>query len=463
MGLTTSKPKRIAVGTVVVVLIMLAAILGIHDDEKSSLMDDFKRIATECYDTVFLSMYPTESFSEEDFAYYRGMTVLKGKHRISGFAELKQYMKRIEGSENTVTTVYLGILPEKVTGEDITYFVERYPGISFEFLIACPSAKYWQEKNERDYMRALASWESFLEYAGSNSNAGFYFFAAEEWLITNPALFLDDITVSPEAAEFIFTHSDFLHTYKITEDKVSELTTGLVELTGRLRDDPPHYPDLRNTEIIFFGDSIFGNFSNSMSIPGVVGALTGATVYNLGYGGSTATLSLDLPISLPVITDLFFAKEMGMIPEQNQIYGELEAYYGTEHSGRKQCYIINYGLNDYFEGFPVSSDEPDDIGTYSGAIRTTVKTIREHSGDAQIILCTPTYTSFKPEAEPKYSLESYVNEIYQLGSELGVDVLDNYYALGIDETNQEEYLSDMIHPNEKGRFLMAQKIIEILR
>ena len=44
-----------------------------------------------------------------------------------------------------------------------------------------------------------------------------------------------------------------------------------------------------------------------------------------------------------------------------------------------------------------------------------------------------------------------------------VDVVDNFGTLGIDSSNYAEYLPDLVHPNEKGRFMMAQKMIAAIR
>lgn len=462
-----SKHKKNALAALMIFLLLTAAAVTAIVLQKTALQrSDFRRISSESYDTAFLSMYPIDTYTEEYFTYYRGMTVFKAENTISDFAGIQRYMKRIAKSGNTISAVYLGICPDKVSVDELSALTLSYPSVTFEFILASPSAAYWQGLSEEEYAGALESWQNFLMDAGQLSGARFYFYAAEEWLITNPSLYADYFLLMPDAAGFILANSDYLHPYLLTADNAAEWSASLRQLTLSLRSGASAYPDLSDTAIVFFGDSIFGNYTDGMSVPGAVNGLTGATVYNCGYGGNSAAMVPEIPISLPGIVEAFFAEDLSLIPKEEQIYQGFLAYLNAPPVDKKLCFVINYGLNDYFKGCPVSSDDPWDITTYTGAIRTAVAYIRDKAENAQIILCTPSYSGYalnESDESGTVHLHDYADAVLAMAKELEVDVVDNFYTLGIDASNYTEYLPDLVHPNEKGRFMIAQKIIEAIR
>lgn len=76
--------------------------------------NDFARLAAEEYDTVFLSMFSIDNYDENDFYYFRLKDTVKTTHELSGALDLYSYMKKItEGGQN-VSTVYLGVRPDKL-------------------------------------------------------------------------------------------------------------------------------------------------------------------------------------------------------------------------------------------------------------------------------------------------------------------------------------------------------------
>lgn len=99
---------------------------------------------------------------------------------------------------------------------------------------------------------------------------------------------------------------------------------------------PASYSDLSDYDIVFFGDSVFGNYQDFASIPGVIGALTKASVHNRAIGGSSATQLTPDDKSFPSAVQRFLSEDTA------EISGE-----------KKLCFVINYGLNDYFTGYTV--------------------------------------------------------------------------------------------------------------
>lgn len=423
---------------------------------------DLFRISLNSYDTVFLSMYPIEPYDEADFLYFRGMNILKTDRLLPDLSSLRKYMERIAESGNPVSTVYLGIRPDKITAGELLLLTAAYPEMVFEVIIAHPSIEYWRQLSNTQYEKTLAAYCDFLSAVGDSPNMRFYFFASEEWLTCNSGLYTDNWSLTPDAARYVMTTSDICHSYQVTPDNAARLSAALRRLTAVQRTTPTTYPDLKDTAIVFFGDSIIGNYTDGMSIPGSVHGLTGASVYNLGYNGNSAAMHKKAVITLPGIADAFVKQDSSVIPKDAQVYaGFLEYAANPPRTDCELIFVINYGLNDYFLQNPISSEDPYDITTYSGAIRTAVSCLKKHYKDARIFLCTPTYTPLSDE-ENSLSLEDYVNAVIDLSCEMNVDVIDNYSSLGIDETNHHIWLTDKVHLNEKGRFEAARIIINAI-
>jgi lysophospholipase L1-like esterase len=64
-------------------------------------------------------------------------------------------------------------------------------------------------------------------------------------------------------------------------------------------------------------------------------------------------------------------------------------------------------------------------------------------------------------------LEDYVNLELEIARQYGVEVLDNFHESGIGSTGDFEeweiYTQDGLHLNEKGRRLVAERIVEIIK
>lgn len=431
--------------------------------------EDYRKISSEEFDTVFLSMYPSDGYHEEDFAYYRAMKVFKASYCIPGPSVLNRYMKRIARSGNTVATAYLGIRPDLISPEELGRLAALYPSVTFEIILAYPSAAYWQGLDTDAYEELLSSYRSYLAQVPQMQNVNLYFYGAEEWLIANPANYENPWQLNEALSLTVMLHSDTNHEYLVTAQNAGAAAEDLAALTLRLRSSPPDYPDLSGHHLIFFGDSVIGNYTDSASIPGAAAGLTGAAVYNCGYGGNSAAMGGDRTISLPGIVDAFFQEDLSVLPPDTQVYRGISSYLeNPPRTGSVPCFIINYGLNDYFSGYPLASGDPYDITTYCGAIRTAVQSIRSHAPEAQIILCAPTFSSLFQDGTQLLDsaggqLADYADAVIMLAEELDTDLLDNYYDLGITHDSQSEYLEDQVHPNAKCRFAIACRIISLIR
>lgn len=432
--------------------------------------EDYRQLLSQQYDTVFFSMYPVDTYQVEDFLFYRGMTVFKSSCCIPDLSVLKQYMRLMARSGNIVSTVYLGIRPDITDPESVQKLIASYPGSYFEIILAYPSAEYWRSLSEEEYISVLEAYNRFITAAPAIPNSHFYFMGAQEWLINNPGNYCGQWLVNESVAQSIMLHSDYLHEYFITEDNSSSFSLELTELTHEIRSASVAYPDLSDYNLIFLGDSVIGNCIDSTSIPGIAAAFTNAKVFNCGLGGFSAARNSKFSFTLPEIASALAEQNCSRIPEETQVYQGLSSYLALPvFPEEKTCFILYYGLNDYFNGYPVSSEtDPYDPATYSGAIRTAVTILRSRFPDAQIILCTPNYISYYDHGtmqigEGNYILEDYVDAVFSLSEELHTDILDTYRGFDVNRGNWMQYLPDQVHPNEAFRYLIGEKIISLIR
>ncbi len=431
--------------------------------------EDYRRISSLSFDTAFLSMYPIDTYQEEPFSAYRGMTVFKASYCIPKTSVLKQYMKRIARSGNTISTVYLGIRPDLISPEELRPIFELYPSVTFEIILSYPSADYWKDLSVEEYERTLNAYNNFLA-AAPGLTANTYFIGSQEWLIANPGNYEEEWLVNESIAQTIMLHCDILHEYFITNENVERFSQELTALTRQIRTTTKTYPDLSDHCLVFFGDSVIGNYTDSASIPGVVNGLTNAAVFNFGYGGNSAALDPESQIALAGIAEAFVQGDLSVLPPDTQVYSGMASYLSASLEAPDLSIIIDYGLNDYFTGNPMSSEEdPYDITTYCGAIRTAVTAIRADMPDAQIIMCTPNDCFYfdegmSPQGEEGYVLEDYANAVLALSEELQTDVLDIYHGFDINPDNWLTYLlPDQVHPNAAFRYLIGEKIVGLIR
>ncbi len=435
--------------------------------------DDFKRIASEEYDSIFLSQYPLDTFQQENFSTYRGLNVIKMQKQLTKYSDLTEYIDYIFSQQPELSILYLGISPWKTSAAELLSITNNHPSTTFEILLECPSMQFWQELSGKKYSQTLADYHDFISGISTSSNCYVYDYTSDYWLIANPGNYqwLDSShtkTVNETVAKMLFLNTFCDHNHRITSENYMDYYNRLQELTQQDRDLPPSYPDFSDKCIIFFGDSVIGNYTGSTSIPGVVAGLSKAVTYNLGIGGSCAASSSDN--SLPALNDVvdaFLAGDISSLPANTPCTNNLIDYLETSSNPANMCFVINYGLNDYFVGNPVQNNNPLDEYTYAGAIRSAVHKLKTAYPDAEILLNCPNFSiNFENgtliNSEQGGVLTDYVDTTVTLGEELSVYVLNNYELLGINAENYYRYLDDDTHPNNATRFTIGQMIIHSL-
>ena len=424
--------------------------LKIYEPRKRS--SDLGRLQQESYQGIFLSMSAPEAFPEDIYPTYMGYDAVCGSHRIASFSDLSDYLETAFSSGNEVSHVFLVLDPLSLWNsslhsdarfsasldEDLLSYVDTYAGAEFTVIFSAPSLEYWQSHANGDLDTYCNVFRVLASPLSARENVTLCFPGQEEWLISNPDAYDTPTELTAEAARSVMllvlsgslqyrsTESDnsLDHFYTLVQDAVNS---------------PADYPDLSDYELIFFGDSVMGNYHDFASIPGVVHALTGATVHNLAIGGSSATRSSDDDNSFPNVVQDFLDHNM------EELSGD-----------KKLCFLINYGLNDYFEGYSIAD--------YQDGLRTGIRAMRESYPDARIMVISSNYIlSFEKGmariGDEENVLEDYIAAAEETAAAENVDFLNINDALQWNEHNAAEYLADSIHPNEEGRFLFGVEVI----
>lgn len=462
-------------------ILVLVAVIGVgvyrymEYQKYAPLRNDYERIATEDYTAVFFSTFPIDHYTEEDYIYYRDIYPLKASYCIPDMETLNEYFTRVSEKGNEVELAYLGVRPDIVTADDILNLLDTWGGMRFEVIIAYPSLDYWKKLNEEEYQATLDAYTNFVntlmdcyddnEYL--QANLALYFYNSTEWLVGNSAHYESDFNINEGISHMLSMYSDGDHGYQLDSENYEKILEDFETLVTDYRsEEESEYPDLSKWDVVFFGDSVIA-FSETSSIPGAFSGLTGAHTYNCGRGGSSATTNNGKSLGIPEVVDAFLAKDLSHFEEDSQIYIGMKDCFENSKKKRQKCFVINFGLNDFYFGYPVQNDDPYDTHTYVGALRTAVDKLQAAYPDATIVLLTPNFTSYfgnglEPQSDVGGTMPDYVSAVISICEEKDLLLYDSYNRLGIDGTNYTEYLLDGTHPNEATRYTMAQGLAKLL-
>lgn len=471
-----------------VFILVLLAVIGVsvyrymEYKKYEPLRNDQERIATTDYTSVFFSTFPVDNFTEDDFAYYREVYPLKSTYCIPDMETLNDYFARVTQSGREITSIYLGVRPDIISAEDLLNLVNTWYGVPFEVIISYPSLEYWQELDEEEYTATLAAYKDFINtlmpyYEDDpwiQGNLSLYFYGGTQWLVGNPTNYESDFSVNAGIAHSLSMYSDRNHGYFLTLDNYEEALENFETLVRECRsegadaseDEAVEYPDLSKWDVVFFGDSITA-FTETSSIPGAFSGLTGAHVYNCAHGGSNATERNNNFPGIPTVVDAFLEEDLSGFKENTGVYTGITDYMEHSKKKRQKCFVLNFGMNDYYTGCAVSSeDDPYDTTTYAGAMRTAIEKLQTAYPDATIVLMTPNFTSYfgnglEPQSEEGSILLDYIAAMEDISYSYDLPIYNSYTALGIDSTNYTDYLQDGCHPNEMTRYTMAQGLAEL--
>lgn len=430
-----------------------------------SKIQDLRSLSNDSYNSIFVSMYSIENYSEESFSEYRGLNTKITGFEVRTVKELTAYLDCAFNSGNIIDTVYIGLDPYTLYKSGATTegemaaemsglfdYIIQHPDVTFEVLLPSPSMEYWIALDAEDADNALLSYQYVISCMAPHTNAICHFCGDREWLVMNPYNYSGEFAQNPLISEkimlFAFCDGEF-------EVNVTDASGHLDTLRNMIvisRTNPAPYPDLSDKTIVFFGDSILGLDYGSYSIPGVIHGLTGADFYNYAIGGTTGCDS-----DTATDKDNSFTDQMDKFLSHADFYtGDNTQFPYDKISDENLVFVINYGFNDYLRCYA-----PDDL--YQ-ALSTEITRLKSEYPEAQIIIMVPHENVYAGTGTPAPNesdiyLTEYADAARQLAADQGLTLLDVPAIVEVDSSNHRDYFRDGCHYNEPGRFSMAQHII----
>ena len=263
---------------------------------------------------------------------------------------------------------------------------------------------------------------------------------------------------------------------------------GTILVLANMQDDPKYEHD-----IVFLGDSLIGNYVYPFGVIDVMEERLGVDIYNGALGGTCMSFYTgnvresvhSSQWSMVKLAQAIYAEDW-----TSQVTGASYSEHYRESAGQVLDYfyerilhlsqidfskvdilIIEHGTNDYNCGQVLESEEnPLDITTYAGALRTTIQLLTEKYPDLRIILVSPVYCEFVDANNAKcYEtdfgggvLDDYVQMQKTVAKEFGVEWIDAYYGSGIWSDNIDIYTYDKLHLTAEGKQLIGDLIADYL-
>lgn len=243
--------------------------------------------------------------------------------------------------------------------------------------------------------------------------------------------------------------------------------------------------NLEGKTIVNFGDSILGNARPPQDISTYTANLTGATVYNAGFGGCRMGTHVGHwdAFSMYRLADAIATGDWSLQDDALN-YSDRPSYAATPLAllesidfNNVDVITIAYGTNDFTGGNILDdSDDTYSMNVFADALRNSIETISAAYPNIDIVLCTPTYR-FWMDSDGKFLEDSdtkvnyygdkttdFIQKVNDIASEYGLFVIDNYYGPGINTSNRTEYFpaNDGAHHNEAGRQLIAENMAKCL-
>lgn len=227
---------------------------------------------------------------------------------------------------------------------------------------------------------------------------------------------------------------------------------------------------LNGKKIVNFGDSIFGNYEAPTSVSAYIASKTGATVYNVGFGGCRMGWHNDYwdAFSMYRLAD---AVATGDFSRQDQAIidgaGVLPDYFANHLAILKGIVFngvygitIGYGTNDWYSMDNILESEvnPYEISSYKGALRYSLEKLITAYPHLKIMVLTPIYRTLDATnnsdnyAYRGLKLTDFGQGGIDVAKEYHTHYFDGYNKLGFNKFNRNYYfpVDDGTHPNALG-------------
>lgn len=240
--------------------------------------------------------------------------------------------------------------------------------------------------------------------------------------------------------------------------------------------------NLSGKVIVNFGDSIFGNKRPPSDISTAISEITGATVYNLGFGG--CRMAEHSPnwdafsmyrLAYSIANNDFSVQDSVDIPSVSGMpsyFEETRELLKSIDFNNVDIITIAYGTNDFTAGIEIESEERLSTETYAGALRYSIEKILSAYPNIKIFICSQTYRfwigesgDFEDDSDTHVistkKLTDFVEKTKEVSNEYHLKFIDNYYDLGINKFNRTHWFpeNDGTHHNVDGARLIAEHMV----
>ena len=339
-----------------------------------------------------------------------------------------------------------------------------HPASVFAVMLPADSATKWNSYDPETLKEARLSYIMLVRKFAECPNIHVYYHSLEEWVLYSNCLResgSEDVLLDRTYNNLIATDiSTYDLSHLLVQGSVNDLMDSVIDMSSKYDETLQTYADLSGTNVVFVGDSIFGNFRDETGVCSFFEEMTGATVYNLGEGGMSASDVTDPSNPLSHAFNYLIGKES--VSEIDKYYTHFDSYNsfrlaGTklpEGKGENTVFIVEYGLNDYFGG--VTAED------YYSSMTEIIKGLKDAYPNARILILSAGYISMynnggmaiEPDSAP---LQTYRDIAAQVSEEYGCEFLSLTDDFGFTQEQTLLFLNaDLVHYNERGRYQLAQ-------
>lgn len=192
----------------------------------------------------------------------------------------------------------------------------------------------------------------------------------------------------------------------------------------------------RGKKILFIGDSITAGSTATLKYPTLISQQLKVNTANDGVVGSTWSNGTTTQ-SIPPIVDRLVGLDLVDVTHV----------------------VIFAGTNDFGRNVKLGKSNDITSSTFYGAINNSIKQLKQLKSTLEIAIVTPIPRYDGRKNEHGHTLNDFVEALVDKSKEFNLPCLDLSILSGINNNNKDIYLSsDMLHPNDNGQRLLADKI-----
>jgi lysophospholipase L1-like esterase len=429
------------------------------------------------YNGIQINMWDPDSRCEEWYSQFFAKTIKSIGYNVNKPEKITGFLRAAMGSGNKVEKVVIYIEPyllyknyekrfvfddsEKLTfPQELRAFllsvIAEYPDVEFRVNLPVIEADEWISYDAKTREAKLDIWRECIQYCSWYQNVTIHSMGTEKWLAINPDSF-EDGRMKPDVSQTVFAYEN-TPSYVIDDESVAAVFEDFSAMLGRYAGfgfDSKKFDDYR---IAFFGDSVIRKTDvDSISIPGLLSSLSGASCYNLAINGSAA--SIESAGSFVNVTNaLKNGKPVEGADDLNRT--ATEKFLSEKQSGKKTVFITEYGFNDYVSGSSAT--------VFADGLKKGIENLKEAYPDAVFVVLSPIYTDYGNAGKDAYvkggsPLKDYIKAEEKLASDAENVYFVNLFDNGpIKADNTAAYLLDGVHPTYSGNLAIAEELVSRL-